>query len=106
MTTPRRAATSRVTTGATVSATRVLRRIDRSGVSAELESHDMSTREVSFYEVTSTEEDVYLARGDVAFDDGGGDGTERRIDVRCTVRVENGEMQSPSVTYNEPIRGD
>jgi hypothetical protein len=80
----------------------------RSGVVAELESHDMSTREVSFYEVTTTDEDVYLARGDVAFHDnaGDGDGTERRIDLRCTVRVENGEMQAPSIRYSEPITAD
>jgi hypothetical protein len=82
----------------------------RSGVLAELESHDMTTREVSFYEVTTTEEDVYLARGDVAFSesdgDGAGDGAERRIDLRCTVRVENGEMQAPSIRYSEPITAD
>jgi hypothetical protein len=84
----------------------------RSGVLAELESHDMTTREVSFYEVTTTDEDVYLARGDVAFSendgdgDGAGDGAERRIDLRCTVRVENGEMQAPSIRYSEPITAD
>jgi hypothetical protein len=86
--------------------------ICRSGVLAEFESRDISVREVSFYEVTTTDQDVYLARGDVAFrddtgdGDGAGDEPERRIDLRCTVRIENGEMQAPSIRYSEPITAD
>lgn len=75
----------------------------RSEVLAEVESHDMSVREVSFFGVTTTDEDVYLARGDVAFSASAVDGPERRIDVRCTVRFENGEMRAPSIRFSEPI---
>lgn len=77
----------------------------RSEVVAELESHDMSIREVSFFDVTTPEDDVYLARGDVAFreSDGDEDEAERRIDLRCTVRFENGEMLAPNVRFSEPI---
>lgn len=80
----------------------------RSGALAELEAHDMEVRELSFYDdgVTSTEADVYLARGDVAFDEQDGDGTERRIRFRCTVRFEDGAMQPPSIRYSEPITAE
>jgi hypothetical protein len=80
----------------------------RSGVLAELESRGASTRELSILEVTTTEDDVYLVRGEAAFRDSGDDGDEpeRRVQMRCTVRVENGSMQAPSIRYSEPIRPD
>lgn len=78
----------------------------RSAVLAELESHDAAMRELSIVEVTTTGEDAYLVRAEVAFRDSGddGDGPERRVQLRCTVSVENGQAQSPSVRYSEPIR--
>ena len=80
----------------------------RSVVLGELESHDASTRELSIFEVTTTGEDIYLVRGEAAFRDSGDDGNEpeRRVQMRCTVRVENGEMQSPSIRFSEPISAD
>jgi hypothetical protein len=80
----------------------------RSAVQAELESHDASTRELSIFEVTTTGEDIYLVRGEVAFRDRGdaGDEPERRVQMRCTVRVENGSMQAPSIRFSEPLRPD
>ena len=80
----------------------------RSEMLAELESHDASLRELSVFEVTTTGEDVYLVRGEAAFRDSGddGDGPERRVQMRCTVRVENGTMQAPSIRYSEPITPD
>lgn len=80
----------------------------RSAALAELERHDMQVRELSFYDdgVTSSEEDVYLARGDVAFKQQDGDGSERRIRFRCTVRFEDGAMRAPSIRYSEPIAAE
>ena len=80
----------------------------RSGALAEVEAHGMTVRELSLYDdgVTSSEEDVYLARGEVAFEEQDGEGTERRIRFRCTVRFEDGAMQAPSIRYSEPISAD
>jgi hypothetical protein len=80
----------------------------RSAALAELERHDMEVRELSFYDdgVTSTEEGVYLSRGEVAFEQRDGDGSERRIRFRCTVRFEDGAMQAPSIRYSEPIAAE
>ena len=80
----------------------------RSEMLAELESHDASLRELSIFEVTTTGADIYLVRGEAAFRDSGddGDGPERRVQMRCTVRVENGSMQAPTIRYSEPIRPD
>ena len=80
----------------------------RSEVLAEVEAHDMTVRELSLYDdgVTSSEEDVYLVRGEVAFEEQDGEGTERRIRFRCTVRFEDGAMQAPSIRYSAPISAD
>jgi hypothetical protein len=78
----------------------------RSEVLAELESHDMVAREVSFYEVTTTDVDVYLARGDTAFSPSDGEGDERRLRFRCTARFEDDVMQSPTIRFSEPISAD
>jgi hypothetical protein len=80
----------------------------RSAALAELERHEMDVREFSFYDdgVTSTEEDVYLSRGEVAFQQRDGDESERRIRFRCTVRFEDGAMQAPSIRYSEPIAAE
>jgi hypothetical protein len=82
----------------------------RAAVQTELDSHDVDTRELSVFEVTTTEPDVYLVRGETAFSDSAGadsgDGEERRVRFRCTVRVEAGELQPPSVRFSEPIAVD
>jgi hypothetical protein len=76
----------------------------QSGIREEIESHDLAVVEVSFYGVDTTGDEVYLARGDAAFRVA--DGTVRRLGVRCTVRVEDGEMQAPSIRFSEPITAD
>jgi hypothetical protein len=82
----------------------------RTAVQTELDSHDVDTRELSVFEVTTTEPDVYLVRGETAFSDSAGadsgDGEERRVRFRCTVRVEAGELRPPSVRFSEPIAVD
>ena len=76
----------------------------QSGIREEIESHDVAVVEVSFFGVDTTGDEVYLARGDAAFRVA--DGTVRRLGVRCTVRVEDGEMRAPSIRFSEPITSD
>lgn len=73
----------------------------QSGIREELESHDVEVVEVSFFGVDATGDEVYLARGDAAFR--GADGTVQRVQVRCTVRVQDGTMRAPSIRFSEPI---
>ena len=72
-----------------------------SGIGEEIESHDVEVVEVSFFGVETTGDDVYLARGDAAYRDA--DGEVQRVQVRCTVRFEDGAMRAPSIRFSEPI---
>lgn len=76
----------------------------QSSIREEIESHDAAVVEVSFYGVDTTGDEVYLARGDAAYRVA--DGPVRRLGVRCTVRVEDGEMRAPSIRFSEPITAD
>jgi hypothetical protein len=81
-----------------------VRSVCQSGIREEIESHDVAVVEVSFFGVDTTGDEVYLARGDAAFRVA--DGSVRRLGVRCTVRVEDGEMRAPSIRFSEPISAD
>lgn len=74
-----------------------------SGITAEIESHDVEVVEVSFFGVDASGEGVYLARGDAAYRDA--DEAVQRVQVRCTVRFEDGAMGAPSIRFSEPITG-
>lgn len=73
----------------------------QSGIREELESKDVEVVEVSFFGVETTGDAAYLARGDAAYRDA--DGAVQRVQVRCTVRFEDGAMGEPSIRFSAPI---
>lgn len=73
----------------------------QSGIREELESKDVEVVEVSFFGVETTGDAAYLAKGDAAYRDA--DGAAQRVQVRCTVRFEDGAMGAPSIRFSEPI---
>ncbi len=77
----------------------IARSICLSGIRAELEARDRAVIDMPLLsDVDAAGDDTYRTQGSIAFREA--DGEERRVDVRCIVRVEDGSLRVASIRFS------